>query len=346
MHYEIIAKGSYGVVITPSVNNVTETIFENNKVYIPHKYIGKLFNKDNKEDFEKELFIMKRIISIIDYEKFTVPIINASRISIKELKDEPDILKSLDKTVELYQIVYQYGGTSITSKLQILNISFSVFIHMISNFYSGIRKLHNANIIHRDIKPVNVLYDDENKKLNLIDYGLSCDVDNVYRDNKDDIYILGYMYMYNPPEFYVAYLLYENMKKGKSFEESIDLSFKIMTNYSKELEIFYYEHYYKYNQYEPYNIYSYRQAFQQMLDHIKLQNINTFDELFTKDITFKSDVYSSSFILKSLKKHIIFENVMQRQIFNELHNMTYDLNPFTRKNIDEILEFINENSFF
>jgi hypothetical protein len=83
-----------------------------------------------------------------------------------------------------------------------------------------------------------------------------------------------------------------------------------------------------------------------MLDHIKLQNINTFDELFTKDITFKSDVYSSSFILKSLKKHIIFENVMQRQIFNELQNMTYDLNPFTRKNIDEILEFINENSFF
>jgi hypothetical protein len=152
--------------------------------------------------------------------------------------------------------------------------------------------------------------------------------------------------MYNPPEFYIAYLLYENMKKGKSFEESIDLSFKIMANYTKELEIFYIEHYYKYNQNETYNIYSYRQAFRQMLDHIKLQNINTFDELFTKDITFKSDVYSSSFILKSLKKHIIFENVMQRQIFNELQNMTYDLNPFTRKNIDEILEFINENSFF
>lgn len=343
MHYEIVAKGSYGVVISPNVNNMIEILFENKKASIPDKCIGKIFNKNNRDYVEKELIIIKRIMSIDNYETFTVPILNAGKISIKEVNDEPDILKLSDNTDELYQIVYQYGGRSITPKIRLLNISFTVFMNMIYNFYSGIQKLHNENIVHRDIKPVNVLYDDTCNKLNIIDYGLSCDVSNVYSNTEDDLYILGYMYMYNPPEFYIAYLVYENMKKGQSFEESIDISFRMMTNNSKELDVFYYEHYYKYNQSEPYNIYSYQQAFKKILDNIKTRQIKSFEQLFTEDIAFKSDIYSSSFVLKSLKKHIIFESVMQRQFFNDLYNMTYDLNPFTRKPVCEIIKFINEN---
>lgn len=33
--------------------------------------------------------------------------------------------------------------------------------------------LHSRNICHRDIKPENILYDQENKRIKLIDFGIS-----------------------------------------------------------------------------------------------------------------------------------------------------------------------------
>ena len=37
----------------------------------------------------------------------------------------------------------------------------------------AINYLHSKNICHRDIKPENLLYDQTNKKIKLIDFGIS-----------------------------------------------------------------------------------------------------------------------------------------------------------------------------
>lgn len=38
---------------------------------------------------------------------------------------------------------------------------------------STLAYIHSKNICHRDIKPENILYDRQNKKIKLIDFGIS-----------------------------------------------------------------------------------------------------------------------------------------------------------------------------
>lgn len=37
----------------------------------------------------------------------------------------------------------------------------------------GISYIHNRNLCHRDIKPENILYDEKNKAIKIIDFGIS-----------------------------------------------------------------------------------------------------------------------------------------------------------------------------
>ena len=262
------------------------------------------------------------IRNIPNYTNFTTKIKGASKI-----KDDNDYK---------YQIILEYGGITINKINN--NIHFNNFINLFNNLCNGIKLLQDHKIVHRDIKPTNVLI--LNNQLNLIDYGLSCNVNNVYSNDDDTNYLLSYMYMYNPPEFYIAYLLNSYKNKDEDFEIILEKIFEKLITYSSELKLFYSEHYYNYNMNEAYNIYSYKDGFNRFYQSIKLYQFKKYDEIFTEEIAFKSDIYSLSYILKCLKKYIIFDTIKQRDFFNNLFDMTYDLNPFTRSSITELLDYI------
>lgn len=319
MELNIINKGNYATIIQPPIfiNKEDNNILLND--------VGKVFNKKEEEQYNKEIEILKQIKNIKNYKDFTVEIKDFSKIIHNEYS---------------YQIIFEYGGITI-NKLQ-HNIKFNQFIILFKKLVYGIQKLHNNNIIHRDIKPPNVLIN--NNKLNLIDFGLACNVNDVYNNYDDNNYLLSYMYMYNPPEFYVAYLLDSRKNIDENFIITFEKVFYELTTYSHELKVYYNEHYYMYNTKEPYNIYSYKDGFSRFYKDIIDKKFTTYSEIFTNEIAYKSDVYSLSFILKCFKKYIEFENINQKQYYNEIFDMTYDLNPFTRCSIKELIKKLEEIS--
>jgi len=340
----IIGSGNYSIAIRPVITNVTHEYLE----YIDQctTDVTKIFKLGNDEDFEKELDILFKLKQIQDYASFTVSIKGASKFKVSTLPYDHDIMTNLNILYSnkenydkyLYQIIFGYGGIPL-NKLN-NQITFIQFISIMRNFCIGMQKLQENNIVHRDIKPTNVLF--YNNKLNLIDFGLACNINDVYANTDDNKYVLAYMYMYHPPEFYIAYLLYETKHKNEDsdFQSILDKAFEKMMSYTQELNTYYDEHYYKYHKMEPYDIFSYRKGFAEFYHDIVSKNVQTIEEIFISELAFKADIFGISYILKELKKHIVFDNIFQKQIYYNLYDMMHCLNPYRRASISEIITYI------
>lgn len=345
--YKIVGIGNYSIVIRPIVNNILNW----NWFY---RYLDKndddvckilKYDQTNMTEFNNEFDMLMKINNIENSGTFTVPLKGACKISALNFRDEPDIRNKLGivcDTVELYQIIFGYGGCSIRDIST--PVSFPFFVELLRQFYKGIQSLHDNDIIHRDINPNNVLFD--GKQLNLIDFGISTTVKSTY-DMYDSEYILSFMYVYNPPEFYLAYLIHNEMKLKYSFDEALLRVFKKLTTFSSELRNFYDVHYHRYHRYHRYNKSTtkncqyYIEEFCDFYQQIKERDIHSFGDLFTKELTYKSDVFSTSFIIRSFQKHIKYKDDSERMIYKELFKMTSSINPYNRSSINDILSYLD-----
>lgn len=57
------------------------------------------------------------------------------------------------------------------------NLSFSRSRPIIVHILKGLEHAHNQNIIHRDLKPENIIYSIDEKRVKIIDFGISAFVD-------------------------------------------------------------------------------------------------------------------------------------------------------------------------
>lgn len=340
-NYDVIGKGKYSVVVKPAVTDVA-----NYRWYVSYRDkddsdVSKLFinHENNVEDFTREYNILIKISEIENYTDFTVPFKGASTINTEMLSNNFELLKLLeaDNTCRIYQIILGHGGLNLHKMNE--QISYETFILLIEKFYKGIEVLHQNNIIHRDLKPMNVLYD--GKQLNIVDYGLACSIDEVFNKNAS-YFILEDMYMYHPPEFYVAHLLFQEPDE-LTFQEKVENVFSNLTTINKVTIDYYDKHYYRYHN-KKYDIEQYIQCFRKMLSDIKTRELTTFEELFTKEIAVKCDIYSSSFILRSLARNVQYQNDDQNKALRRLHDMTYSLNPFDRSSLSDVFLWIKNQT--
>lgn len=349
--YDIIGFGTYSIVISPPIANHTTEVkkYEN-----PQKNdVCKIFRteQDCRDDFQDEVYMLNKIASIPDYTNFTVQFKGASIFDVSEVSNDSRILKhimqddyySLYKRIfsntykQLYEITFGNGGTCINKLTQ--KIEFAKFISIISQFYKGILTLHENDIIHRDIKPTNVLYDED--KLNIIDFGLACDINDVYDFHKSH-FLLHCHYPFNPPEFYMASHLYGNvLQNNNDFDECLKDTFSIFREDNETFKKYFASHIYDPIGKPMTTIEMYASAFHEMFEDIKKRNLKITDEIFTKDMAQKADVFATSFVVKNLKKYIVFQNDEQIDFYETLYEMTCNLNPYRRSNVPEILQFIN-----
>lgn len=172
---KIIGKGSFSTVYI-GTNVVT---YE--KVAIK-KYFC---NKMNNYDFS----IIEREIKIVNY-------------LMKRLIHE-NLVKYLD-VIQTYSTVYiimEYCTDGTLSSLLVKPMKEKYIQYYFKQIVEGLKVLHNMNIIHRDIKPDNILLSNDYKTIKICDFGFSHYVD----DNND--YLKNMIYgspIYMAPESFIT----------------------------------------------------------------------------------------------------------------------------------------------
>ena len=97
--------------------------------------------------------------------------------------------------MKLHEIIYDYGGIELGD----IEINDYDFIKALIIMCKSLQTLHQLGFVHRDIKPGNILYNNDNNKLSLIDFGVCIPYNEVY-SNKEQWWVES-EYFISPPEY-------------------------------------------------------------------------------------------------------------------------------------------------
>ena len=174
---KLIGVGSDTCVFRPNIP------CRNKKTTINDNTISKVFLRKPKE-LNKEIKMNKLVSSIKGSNKWSITLYNKCNTeSYEKIREyEPDIDKCLEdneyEKLENDIMLYgDYGGISMKTRFEEIFYNnndinnFKTFIKECSSLFTGLYSLHKHKIIHYDIKPGNITYDNGNFKY--IDFGLS-----------------------------------------------------------------------------------------------------------------------------------------------------------------------------
>lgn len=226
INIKVLGCGTYGCAVKPVI------VFKDATIDIEYTDkertdIGKIFKIDDDIgtiEYKDELKELELIKSIDPSDIFTVPLKGANYGNILEEQYNIKDLTSLYELIEyekdvddikIHQIILGYGGSELNNRVVFkrYKITYSKFIKIFDKFLEGMILLQKAKMIHRDIKPPNVLLfsGEKGEKLNLIDFGLSTNAENLYAFNNDNISMMKYEYVYYPVEYYICGAIYSNI---------------------------------------------------------------------------------------------------------------------------------------
>jgi serine/threonine protein kinase len=220
-----IAEGSYGCVFSPPLKCLNNKKTTSNQA-------GKIFySKDSMEE-EKEL--AEKINKIDPNGKWTIPYYGSCFINVKETRqtDNIDKCNKYSKHIPITeQLIYKNGGIDLnhfTNNFEFFknNIFIDDLIPLFYNLLKGLKSLNEKQIAHCDIKPPNMLYDFNEFKLYIIDFGLTTPYNNI--SSFSNYNMLNHIYPYYPPEFKIYFQLIIHNKTTVNTND-------ILENYSRYL---------------------------------------------------------------------------------------------------------------
>ena len=331
---ELIDSGTAGCVITPSIIEQIYIIHTDIEYENPdNNDIAKIY-KSGYDDYKMELDVLKFVQKIDPQHIFTTQLKAANHLSSDVfLYHSNDRVRSCLGNLPLstyYQIVLDNGGKKLSTSYE---LTFKKFLHLFETFMQGLVLMQQHNIVHRDMKPANVLI--KRDKISLIDFGLACLASDVYKSKND--YILSYHYPWYPPEFYVAHTIMEYMKDGYHIPEIVHNSNTIL-EYMTDDD--YFEQSYMTSTYKE----MYKRGIQMFLTTIKQQGYTEYKQIFTTEMALKADVFPIGHLLIALDKNIIYDNGNQQTFVEQLRDRCLDCNPYTRISMQEIHDAVKKQS--
>jgi len=189
-----ISHGTYGCVMRPNTpcsksagpdSNMVSKLFRINKEAISeHKMHKQVHDIDPQGVFTLKLHEMCKVSPHIYSE-------------LNKCTNWSQVEKQRDK---IGQIVYEYGGTSLPIAAR--TVEPAILFRQFKSLFKGLIILQNRNWAHLDIKPDNIVYNSDTKKMTMIDFGLTSRMTDVY--TKKNNYLHEYIYPYYPPEFKIV----------------------------------------------------------------------------------------------------------------------------------------------
>ncbi len=348
----LVGEGSYGCVIRPFIrcNGTTGD----------DKYISKFFFR--KSSYLKELKIQNRVSEIgFDEKGFTIKMLKNCKLNLEKKPEVKKISRNscgiYDK--EVFQIVYEFGGTDLKelfkkdeTKSKMRRTNLHKLLQKFMNIFEGLCELDKLNLVHFDIRPDSILYDTENDKFYIIDFGLM--------KNKDDIYSKYYIKSFYkephksyPNEFNILGFFNEEYNSSKIDSERINS--KVFLN-SLEIKLFnigffnsHQDHIEKIMEIKNYIRDDLTTNFEETLEILKKDfkknmtdiALNEFVRNICNDIKNKIDVYMLGLVLYEFLINII-KNIPDNSTISKIPLEIYDLikdminiNPCKRITIHE-----------
>jgi serine/threonine protein kinase len=236
---KLLDEGGYGCVYHPSINCDGN---ESNNM----KYISKISVEN--EDILREIKISKLIKSIPNYNYFFAPIETSCPISINKISN--DIVgnctiikekKKLGISKFLVNDVLFVKGDKLSEFLEKKHKSpnfaktyYRIFLHLIE----AINLLQKYNLVHYDIKPANIMIDENTEKPLLIDFGITIPInENDIKSNYNSFFVYAPDYYFWSLHTIIISWILESPNKLKSVISKQDLK-NIIDNYFKANKIF------------------------------------------------------------------------------------------------------------
>ena len=265
-------------------------------------------NMSKYETNEKKNIVMNKLNKFFKQKK------NNENLEKKQTISEC-IINKFDKdndTFKIHEIIYENGG----AQLDEIQINDHDFIKAFIILCKSLQTLHEVEFIHRDIKPMNILYNHNNNKLSLIDFGMCIPSNKVY-DIKEKWWIES-PYFISPPE----YCLIDKENKYKNLD--------IIYRYFYKNDEFYINKKKEYDEF--FNLYN---------------NINTIDDIpdKIKKVAYKGDIYSLGITLLLIYSNnnikITHQNneLIKSKILDLIYKMTIT-NPFDRFSLYDVINYL------
>ena len=335
----VISSGSYGCVLHPPV---TKDIIQDIVPYTDKNKedVSKIF-KGKKKEFTNELNFLKKIARIDPKNEFTTKFKGANEVKNTFLNNDNENKTNIGKPSvclgkkknSYFQIILEYGGVPVHIHKE--KLDYKKFLQLFRKFLKGMTNLQRQNIVHRDIKPPNVLIN--NNKISLIDFGLSIDARDVYKETSMNI--LSYkQYIFYPPEFFIAAIIFQNKTLFEENGEKMKYHLKRILYYMEQEDYFNREDYNHNKQFLTFTM----KGIQEFAESIIHNEYSKLTDIFTDDIALKSDVYSIAHIIVVFHNLIDYKSNDQKQFVEEIFTNCINTNPYNRISMKDLFEKVSK----
>jgi serine/threonine protein kinase len=260
---EYLSRGTYGCVLYPAIPCKHEG--ENENIDLANS-ISKVFYKNS--NFMREINLHKKVKQADPKNLFTLPPPRTCEFDKSKLQKVSNVEKcGFYKSGYLKkQLLFDYGGYDLVNIPNTMN--FYDFFPYFINILFGIILMHKENMIHTDIKPLNILLCEESERMYLIDFGLLSQKNTFYNQKND--FILSHRYLFYPPEFKMY-----NIRKSQDVEQFLERN--CFQRYFKEREHLLRKSYYRIKN--------------------DLDNKTDIDAYFNNNMSEKVDIYSLGMVI-------------------------------------------------